>query len=82
MLHTHLMIDVAKAQHRDHLATAERNRQAAQLQQNQPTLARRAAAPVGRALIYIGASLLRYGRADEPSVTTPYRASSRSIGLN
>jgi hypothetical protein len=76
------MVDVAEAQRRDRLAAVERHRQIAQLEGARPALARRAATPLGRALIYLGASLLRYSRADDPSVTKAYRASPRSIGLN
>ncbi|HEX5691380.1 MAG TPA: hypothetical protein VFX76_15300 [Roseiflexaceae bacterium] len=82
MLHTSLMADVAEAQRRDLLTAAERHRQVVKLYEGQPPLARRAATPLGRALIYLGAGLLRYGRAEKPSFTRRYRASSRSVGMN
>jgi hypothetical protein len=75
------MDEVVRQQQRDRQAEAERRRLLNRCRAR-PALTRRAAAPLGRALIYVGARLLRYGRTGEIGATAPYRAPSRSIGLN
>jgi hypothetical protein len=72
---------IAQEQHRDRMAAAEQHRLVAACC---PYIAvsRRAARPLGRALVRLGATLLHYGRVDAPADTQPYRASVRSIRLN
>jgi hypothetical protein len=82
MLHLELTRQVKQEQRRDWLAAAEQRRQAAIVSGPQATLSRRVAAPLGAALVRLGARLLRYGRAGTPTATRPYRASARSIRLN
>jgi hypothetical protein len=81
MVHFEITTRIAQEQHRDRIAAAERRRMVAACQ---PALAvsRLAARPLGRALMRLGATLLRYGRVEAPAETRPYRASARSIRLN
>ena len=82
MLPIEMNIQVMQEQRRDWIAAAEQRQQAKVALQSQPRLLRRMAAPLGRTLVRLGARLLRYGRAEAPAATQPYRASSRSIRLN
>jgi hypothetical protein len=82
MLHLELARLVSQEQRRDWLAAAERNRYIAAACGPRAAWPRRMAAPLGRALVRLGAGLLRYGHAEAPAITQPYRASSRSIRLN
>jgi hypothetical protein len=52
---------LARERYQDLLREAERNRLASRARQGQLTLPRRAARPIGRVLLRLGASLLRYG---------------------
>jgi hypothetical protein len=81
MIHFEITTRIAKEQHKDRIAAAEQHRL---ISACRPRLAvsRRAARPLGRALIRLGATLLRYGREDSPADIQPYRASVRSIQLN
>jgi hypothetical protein len=72
---------LAQERYNDMLRQAERRRQAAQVRVSRLTLTRRAARPLGRALLHIGSSLLRYGLVEQPT-TRAYRPSVRSIKLN
>ena len=82
MLHVEMTTQVQQEQRRDWLAAAEQRRRAAIVCGPRAMFSRRVAAPLGRALMHLGASLLRYGRAEAPAATRPYRASTRSIRLN
>jgi hypothetical protein len=81
MIHFEISSKFAQEQHRDRIAAAEQHRLAAACR---PRLAvsRRAARPIGRALMHLGATLLRYGRVEAPAEIQPYHASARSIQLN
>jgi hypothetical protein len=81
MVHFEITTRLADEQRRDWLAKAEQRRLVAACGP-QITLARRVARPIGRALMVLGATLLRYGRADTPETARPYRASASSIRLN
>ena len=82
MFNLEFLVQVKKAQYRDYLATAERDHLAAQLREPGLVLARRAARPLGHALLRLGASLLRYGRI-ESTVTIPdQRPAASSARLN
>jgi hypothetical protein len=81
MVHFEITTRVADERRRDWLAMAEQHRQIVACGP-QITLARRVARPIGRALMVLGATLLRYGRADTPETARPYRASASSIRLN
>ena len=81
MLHQELSVQIAAEQRRDLLAAAEHSRLVAAACGPRLPLSRRVAGPLGRALMRVGAGLLRYGRAGAPT-TRPYRASARSIKLN
>ena len=72
---------IAQEQHRDRIAAAEQHRLVAACCPH-IAVSRRAARPIGRALVRLGATLLRYGRAEAAEATRPYRASARSIRLN
>jgi len=74
-----LSAQFARERRRDFLAAAERARMAAACSRPLP-LARRAARPLGRALLGLGAWLLRYGK--DESATHAYRPTTRSIELN
>jgi hypothetical protein len=74
-----LLADVLREKQRDFHTEAERQR-LLNCCAPQPTFTRRAATPLGRALIYVGAQLLRYGRAENLASTAPYRAPSRRSG--
>jgi hypothetical protein len=83
MLHVEMTMQVRQEQRRDWLAAAEQRRRAAAVCGPRAALSRRVAAPLGRALMRLGASLLRYGHAEAPAATTrPYHASTRSIRMN
>jgi hypothetical protein len=73
---------LAREQYQDKLRQAEQRRLAARVRQGRLTLLRRAARPLGRALLRLGASLLRYGLAEQPAASGPYRPSVGSIDLN
>ena len=81
MVHFEITTRVAKEQLQDRIAAAEQHRLAAACA---PRLAvsRRAARPIGRALMRLGATLLRYGRVESPAEIQPYHASAHSIQLN
>jgi hypothetical protein len=82
MMHVEMTMQVQQEQRRDWLAAAEKRRQSAAVCGPQTALSRRIAAPLGRALVRLGTTLLRYGRAEALVVTKPYHASPRSIRLN
>ena len=82
MLNPLLDADVALQRRREQLGQAEQNRQLAMQRQLQLSLSRRAARPLGRVLLWLGAGLLRYGRVEAPVATRPYRPSIQSIELN
>jgi hypothetical protein len=73
---------LARERYQDLLREAERNRLASRARQGQLTLPRRAARPIGRVLLRLGASLLRYGLVEAPTTTRPYHPSVRSIEMN
>jgi hypothetical protein len=73
---------VAQERYRDALRQAERRRRAALGHPSRLALTRRAARPLGRVLLRLGVSLLRYGQVEPPSATRPYHPSVRSIKLN
>jgi hypothetical protein len=54
----------------------------ARADQRRQSLARRAARPLGQALLRLGAGLLRYGQAGQPSAANAYRTSVGSIEWN
>ena len=81
MIHFEISSRMAHEQRRDKLAQAEQHRQLAACN-TQIALTRRAARPLGRALMSIGATLLRYGRVESPEATRPYQASASSIQWN
>jgi hypothetical protein len=81
MIHIEIVTRIAQEQHRDRIAAAEQHRLAAACRPRL-AVARRAARPIGRALVRLGATLLRYGRAEAPAETQLYRATARSIRLN
>ena len=72
---------VKREQLRDYLAAAERERLAA-LYRPRLSLARRAARPLGRALLRLGTALQRYGRGETPVPMLDYQPSTGSIRLN
>jgi len=73
---------IARERYQDLLREAERNRLASRARKDQLTLPRRAARPIGRVLLRLGASLLRYGLVETPTTTRPYHPSARSIEMN
>ena len=81
MIHFEMSTRIAQEQHRDRIAAAEQHRLVAACRPHL-AVARRAARPLGRALVRLGATLLRYGRVESPADIQPYRASARSIQLN
>jgi hypothetical protein len=54
----------------------------ARVEGRRPSLARRAARPLGQALLRLGAGLLRYGQAEQPVAANSYRSSVGSIEWN
>jgi hypothetical protein len=73
---------MARERYQDFLRQAERDRLAARTHTSRLTLSRRAARPLGQMLLRLGASLLRYGRAEQPAITYTYRPPVGSIELN
>ena len=73
---------IARERYKDILREAEQIRLANRARTSQLTLARRAARPLGRALLRLGEGLLRYGQAEQPTLTVPYRTSVGSIEMN
>ena len=72
---------IAQERYNDMLRQAEQRRQIARARVGHLNFTRRAARPLGRALLYIGTRLLRYGLVEQPT-TRMYRPSVRSIKLN
>ena len=81
MIHFEITTRIAEEQHRDRMAAAEQHRM---VKACRPRMAvsRRAARPIGHALVRLGATLLRYGNVEQPADTRPYTVSARSIQLN
>ena len=82
MFSLEFLVQVKQAQYRDYLAVAERDHLAARLRGPQLALARRMARPLGRALLQLGTSLLRYGRVESPTTTWDYGPTAGSARLN
>jgi hypothetical protein len=82
MYDTILGARLARERYQDMLRQAEQRRLIARARQSHLTLTRRAARPLGHALLRLGAGLLRYGLADQPAATRAYRPSVGSIKLN
>ena len=82
MLHVEMTMQVQQERRGDWIAAAEQRRRAAAVCGPRAPLSRRVAAPLGRTLMRLGASLLRYGCAEAPAATRPFRASTRSIRMN
>lgn len=81
MLHPEITHAIAREQQAEWLIKAEQQR-IAEACPAQDTLVRQMAGPLGSALIWLGAHLLRYGRTEQPPITRRYRASARSIRMN
>jgi hypothetical protein len=81
MIHFETSTRIAHEQHRDRIAAAEQRRLVAACGP-QLAVSRRAARPLGHALMRLGATLLRYGRVESPADIQPYRTSAHSIRLN
>ena len=73
---------IARERYKDMLREAEQSRLAKRARANQLTLTRRAARPLGRALLRLANGLLRYGQAEQPALTVPYRTTVGSIEMN
>jgi hypothetical protein len=73
---------LARERYQDMLREAEHNRLASRARQGQLTLPRRAARPIGRVLLRLGVSLLRYGLVETPTTTRPYHPSVSAIEMN
>jgi hypothetical protein len=73
---------VAQERYDDMVRQAARRRLAARVRPPALALSRRAARPLGRALLRLGAGLLRYGQVEQPAATRPYRPPVRSVELN
>ena len=71
---------LARERHQEYLREAAQNRLVARA--GRLTLARRAARPLGQALMRLGASLLRYGLVEQTAAAGPYHPSVRSIELH
>ena len=82
MLNPEFHVQVKLEQLRDYLATAERDHLAAQLRAPQLVLTRRAARPLGHALLRLGALLLRYSRIESSTAILEYGPPARSARLN
>jgi hypothetical protein len=68
MIHFEITTRMANERRRDWLAKAEQHRQIVACGP-QITLVRQVARPIGRALMMLGATLLRYGRTESPVAT-------------
>ena len=73
---------IARERYEDYLREAAQRRLVTRARAGQLTLSRRAARPLGKLLLRLGAGLLRYGQAEQPTVTRPYHPSVGSIELN
>ena len=82
MLHYESIEEIARERYREYLATAAQERRIVGARGPQLTFTRRAARSLGRALLRLGAGLLRYGRAENAATMEVYRPSARSITLN
>jgi hypothetical protein len=80
--HLELSARYAREQYLDNCRNAERRRLVARVEGRRPSLARRAARPLGQALLRLGAGLLRYGQAEQPVAANSYRSSVGSIEWN
>src|SRR5262245_37493099 len=72
---------IARERYQDYLRQAELSRLASRARASQLSLSRRAARPLGQALLRLGVSLLRYGQVEQPTLTLPYRRSVSSIEM-
>jgi hypothetical protein len=80
--HPELSARYAREQYLDNCRNAARRRLVARAEGRKPSLARRAARPLGQALLRLGAGLLRYGQAEQPATANRYRRSAGPIELN
>jgi hypothetical protein len=78
--HPEVSARYAREQYLDNCRSVARRRLVARAEGRRPSLARRAARPLGNLLLRLGAGLLRYGQAEQPA-THPYRSSVSSIEL-
>jgi hypothetical protein len=78
--HPELSSRYAREQYLDNCRSAARRRLVARAEGSRPSLARRAARPLGHLLLRLGAGLLRYGQAEQPAAL-PHRSSVSSIEL-
>ena len=81
MFNPDFYLAVKREQLRDYLTAAERDRLAA-LYRPRLSLARRAARPLGRALLRLGTALQHYGQVESPVTMLDYLPSTSSIRLN
>jgi hypothetical protein len=79
--HTDLATRYARERHREFLATAEHDRLVTACERPL-ALSRRAARPLGRALLSISTWLLRYGKDEGARPVHVYSPPARSIKLN
>ena len=73
---------IAQAHYDERLAAAAQSRLVARARRSRRTIAHGAALLLGRALLRLGAGLLRYSRAETPTTMPVYRPSTGSIRLN
>ena len=59
---------IARERYQEYLRQAELSRLATCARASQLSLSRRAARPLGQALLRLGVSLLRYGQAEQPAI--------------
>lgn len=64
------------------LDVAERERLLASVLPPRVPFARRAVCPLGRALVWLGVSLLRYGKAETSAAMPVYRVKTQSVWKN
>jgi hypothetical protein len=82
MLNPEMAALLALRNRREMLEVAERERILASVLPPRVPFARRAVCPLGRALVWLGAALLRYGRGEQVAAMPVYRVKTQSLWKN
>jgi hypothetical protein len=82
MMNLELATIVALRNRQEMLDVAERERLLAAARPPRVPFVRRAVCPLGRALVWLGAALLRYGRGEQVAAMPVYRVKTQSLWKN
>jgi hypothetical protein len=82
MMNLELATIVALRNRQEMLDVAERERMLVSVLPPRVPFVRRAVCPLGRALVWLGAALLRYGRGEQVAAMPVYRVKTQSLWKN